>query len=206
MSIPHKTLLSISTQSYQIYSCKVREVECLVIQMDDFQVVAPRGTEGSELIGGQGWRDVIRDLRVIPWYDRRVGWSHAGFLKGARGLVDKGLYGMLKREIPIVFTGHSLGGAIAINAAKILDAEGFNIDSVVTFGAPRTLTKGAVKNFQNSGIEIVEYSNRGDPIPDVPFRWWGYRHINEVHTSRDPDGYSALKNHLIEFYQDAFRD
>jgi len=38
---------------------------------------------------------------------------------------------------PLVLTGHSLGGALAVLAAHILAAQGFNIHSVYTFGQPR---------------------------------------------------------------------
>lgn len=193
-------LLIEAAKSYKTYTHKVAEVECNLSIIDNIQVVSFRGTEASGLISEGGWRDVIRDLRTFPWYDRRVGWSHAGFLKGAQGIVDKALFGALRRELPIVIDGHSLGGSLGINAAAILNAEGFNVTQVVTFGAPRTLLKSSAKRLAKSGISIIEYSNPGDPIPDMPFRWWGYRHVNEVHTSRPAQGYSIAKNHMLEHY------
>ena len=197
-------LLHLAALSYDRHTCRVNGVECLVTDLAGYQVVSFRGTEARKLITGGGWIDVLRDLRTIPWYDKRVGWSHAGFLKGAQGVVDKSLFGLLKRDRPIIFTGHSLGGALSINAAAILQSEGFKVSAVVTFGAPRTLTKGASKRFSSSGINIWEFSNKGDPVPDVPFRWWGYRHVREVHTKREANGYSIRNNHLINSYKEAF--
>jgi len=200
----HSELFKLASKSYHEVSCKVNEVECLVSTLDDIQVVAFRGTEGGDLISGGGVWDVLRDIRFIPWYDKRVGWSHAGFLKGARGVVDKGLYGMLDRDVPIDLTGHSLGGVLAINAAAILRAEGFNVRQVITFGAPRTLTAGSLKRYIKTGVHTIEYSNKGDPIPDFPSRWWGYRHVNEQYTSHKVNGYSIANNHLLEHYGKVF--
>jgi len=198
-------ILSIAAQSYSQHSCRVHEIECLIIGHNGKQIVSPRGTEADALISGHGWIDIISDLRVFPWYDKRVGWSHAGFLKGAKGLVEHALIGMLDRDLPIILTGHSLGGAIAINAALLLHAEGFDISAVVTFGAPRTLLRSSKDRFGKAAIPVYEYSNPGDPVPNVPMRWFGYRHINEIHTNRPADGYSLSYNHGVGFYKDAFR-
>lgn len=185
------------------HTFRVNEVEGLFRQYGGTQVVAFRGTEFDKFFSGWGWRDVLRDLRAIPWYDKRVGWSHAGFLKGARGAVDRGLFGFLRKSEPVVLLGHSLGGALAINAAAMLKNTGFNVESVTTFGAPRTLTKSARKKYIKLRIPTSQYTNRGDPIPDIPCRWWGYRHVNEVKTGRPPNGYSILRNHMLAHYREA---
>jgi pimeloyl-ACP methyl ester carboxylesterase len=205
LPLPIEILLQFAEDSYTVTTVKVGEVECLVAECEPFQVVVPRGTEFGQFFSGGGWRDVLRDLRAFPWFSSRIGgFSHAGFFKGARGLVDKGLFGRLRRDKPILLIGHSLGGALAVNAAAILDAEGFNVSSVVTFGAPRTFTKGTAERFKERGIYVVEFSNPGDPVPDVPFRWWGYRHINEVPTPRKANGYSISDNHMLPWYREAF--
>ena len=203
LPFPVDIFLKLADMSYEESSLCVGEIECLVTEFAGYQVVAPRGTEADALISGNGWRDIVRDLRVIPWKDKRVGWSHAGFLKGARGIVDRGLFGMLRRAKPIVLVGHSLGGAIALNAAALLHAEGFDVHHVVTFGSPRTFKKGTAKRFRDTGINTVQYSNDGDPITDVPFRWWRFRHVNEVDTGRKTNTYSISENHLMPAYRDA---
>lgn len=203
LPFPVDVFLKIAEASYLDSTLCVGEIECLVTSMHGYQIVAPRGTEAGALLSGHGWRDVVRDVRFMPWYDKRVGWSHAGFLKGARGIVDKGLFGLLRRELPIIFVGHSLGGAIALNAAAMLHAEGFDAHHVVTFGSPRSFKKGTAKRFKDTGINVVQYSNDGDPITDVPFRWWRFRHVNEVATSRKTNTYSISDNHLLPAYVDA---
>jgi len=207
LPIPIEIALQFAEDSYNEYTLRVAEVECLVTEWREYQIVIPRGTEGSGLISEGGWVDLLRDLRTFPWYSSRLGgFSHAGFFKGARGIVDKGLFGLLKRDKPLLFIGHSLGGSIAVNCAGLLDAEGFNVQGVITFGAPRTFTKGTMKKFLKKGIPIWEFSNPGDPIPDVPFRWWRYRHGNEILTSRKADGYSISKNHLLPFYWEGIEE
>ena len=210
-SLPIDTIPDLVDRSYDERTIRVNEVECLVVPVDGIQCVIPRGTEFSAFIGGGGWRDVLRDIRFIIWKDRRVGWSHAGFVKGAAGIVDKGLFGVLDRNKPIAFYGHSLGGALAINAAKMLHWHGFNVIEVVTFGAPRTLTKGSVKAFKHTGIPITEYSNDGDPIVSLPIKGFvfKYRHINEVATEWESEHgplrfASRIKaNHLLPSYKEA---
>lgn len=187
-------------KSYEDHNIKVAEVECLVDNHDMYQVVIPRGTEFSGFFDEGGWRDVIRDLRTIPWRSKTIGgWSHAGFYKGARGIVEKGLFGLLRKDVPTLFMGHSLGGALALNAAALLHKQGFNVAGVLTFGVPRTFTKGTAKKIKKM-FPVWEFSNPGDPVPDVPFRFWRYRHINEIYTDRERDGYSISNNHMMEHY------
>lgn len=199
----HAVLLA--QESYADHTVRVREVEVLVrdLALEGIQVVIPRGTEFQGLVSGGGWRDMIRNLRAFPWYDRRTGWSHAGFLKGARGVTDRGLYGLLRKDRPVVCVGHSLGGALALNIAAILHHDGFLVSQVVTFGAPKTFAFGSDR-FDKLGIPTVQWTNPGDPIADLPLGLFGYRHVNEVKTSRDAQGYSISNNHGIDQYAEAF--
>jgi hypothetical protein len=215
MKLPHRFSLEQITnlikQGYEKHTIRVSEVECLVVEVDGVQCVIPRGTEASKFFSGGGWRDVLRDMRFYVWKDHRVGWSHAGFVKGARGIVDRGLFGLLDRSKPIALYGHSLGGAVAINAAKMLHWHGFDVIEVVTVGAPRTLTKSSAKSFKLTGIQITEYSNDGDPIPRLPPRGMIFRyvHINEIMTNWKCD-HNSIKvitrikeNHSLTSYIEA---
>lgn len=183
MITPHQAI-QYCQEAADTHDFRVAEVEGIVRHHEGAQVVAFRATEAGRFVTGAGFVDVLRDLRFYPWYDKRVGWSHAGFLKGARGAVDKGLFGFLTRDKPVALVGHSMGGAIAINAAAMLASMGFTVNQVITFGCPRSFRRGALRRYYKHGIITDQYSNRGDPVPDVPLRWWGYRHINEIVTSR----------------------
>lgn len=197
--------LRLSRKSYKEETLSVSDVEAYV---DDkaakYSYLAFRGTEASKFISGHGWWDVVRDLRTLPWYDSRVGWSHAGFLKGARHVVGLLVtdYGLTKDK-PVIVTGHSLGGALAVNAAALLHAEGYTVHRVITFGAPRTFKWRTATKWAKV-LDIDNFSNHGDPVCDVPTSWLGWRHVNEVKTSRDPDGY-GFDNHVLPAYFDAFK-
>lgn len=192
-------MLDAAQASYRRKTVRINEVECLIEDRGKYWLIAPRGTEGSKLLSGNGWRDILRDIRAFPWHDKRVGWSHSGFLKGAQGLVDDCLKTLISPEKPLVLVGHSMGGAIALNAGAMLAAEGYEVALIVTFGSPRTFLKNTAKKFCDSMIPCVQYSNDGDPVTNVPWRWWHYRHAKEVLTGRS--GY-GLKHHSLMAYRE----
>lgn len=193
--------LDLIDESYQTVSYKYKEVECLVSDNGDYQSIVPRGTEGDKFFSGSGWRDILRDARAFPWYDKRVGFAHAGFLKGARGLVDNYLVKYVDREKPTYLLGHSLGGALCICAYPMLVDAGFNIELIFTIGSPRAIFKKATKHFKN--IQVLQYSNGGDPIVRVPHRFWGYRHVNEVLVGDPNAGFSIEQGHSTVAYRKA---
>jgi hypothetical protein len=196
--------LLLAHRSYSEFNVRVAEVECLAIDAHNYQVVAVAGTEADGLISKGGWVDVLRDARAFPWYDRRTGWGHAGFIKGAQGIVDGGLFGYLRKDRPTVLVGHSLGGAIAIDAGLMLHHMGFSVVQIMTFGSPRTLREGGVKRLAESGVQVDQWANPNDPVTKVPPRFWGYRHYKEIKTLRESPGPGIRENHLMTCYAEAF--
>lgn len=169
-----------SNLAYDIHTFRVGECECLVVENDGCFWVAFRGTEGSSLIKERGFWDCIRDIRIWPWPSRRLrGRSHAGFYKGARGLVDRGLFGYLRRGVPIYLTGHSLGGALALNAGALLHYHGFQVEEVITFGSPRTFKKGLAEKVKG-WFTVRQFAHNNDPVTEAPLDWFGYSHVNEL--------------------------
>jgi hypothetical protein len=97
----------------------------------------------------------------------------------------------------IVFTGHSLGGALATLAAvDFQDHYGYgNRISLYTFGAPRIGNQNLAK-FLNSlpfASRIYRIQQRGDPFVQLPPLFSGYRHSLQQYQIRD-DG-SMIKCH-----------
>lgn len=120
--------------------------------------------------------DVTTDIRAIPWYDHRIGWGHAGFLKAARGIVDHELVQIDLRGERIRVAGHSLGGAIAREAAQFLLAEGLDVIECIDFGAPRSHI-GQPK-YQ---LLTTSYRYGQDFVTTVPWgAVWKYKHPYEV--------------------------
>ncbi|NIB44830.1 lipase family protein [Pseudomaricurvus alkylphenolicus] len=174
----HLDLALSSELSYKRATFMVHEVEVLIQKFERYQVVAFRGTEFSGLWSRGGFWDVLRDLRVWP-----VGYhglrGHAGFLRGVR-LIEKPLLEGLDRKLPVYVTGHSLGGGLAIPAARLLDRSGFVVAELVTFGTPRCISKG----FEYFGhISVTEYEFGNDIVPTLQF-WTNRRHLDRTPIGR----------------------
>lgn len=169
----HSDICALVVGGYETHTGRVGEVEYSVHTLPDMTVISFRGTEASKLLSGSGWRDVIRDMRIMPWYDRRTGWAHAGFLKGARSVIDGPLRGFLFQcSKPLVLTGHSLGAAMSLLAAMMLAADGQVVREWVGFGCPRALIGQRELPF-----EATAYRNRGDIVTELIRPWmFGYRH------------------------------
>jgi len=197
-----------SELAYLKKTIRVNEVECYVdtttINGKILQVVAFRGTE-AKVVTDLGIFDVLRDMFFLPWYNKKVGWGHAGFMCGAAGAYEKGLYGLLRRGIPVAVVGHSLGGAMALVVARMLLSDGFSVTDVVTFGAPKTFlwntANKSKKVFRKKGVNCRQYVNEGDPVACLPPFWLGFKHINEVELKSRKMG---LEAHYLENYKILF--
>jgi len=146
---------------------------------EGFAAVAFEGTTRS-------FEDIAIDLdaRLVPL--RRDGDAagrsgaarvHAGF----RRAVD-GIGGELERalaaagEVPLWFTGHSMGGALAALAAARFLGE-MRLGGVVTFGAPRPGDGEFARSFE--GRPTSRWFHGCDPVPDLPPSALGFRHVGE---------------------------
>jgi len=102
---------------------------------------------------------------------------HHGFLDGAESILGDliRILGGYKNR-PLVVTGHSLGGALAILAALELQRMGFNVEQVYTFGQPRVGNKCFAQLYNVAlGDRTFAVANEGDPVPLVPTLLMGYR-------------------------------
>lgn len=189
--ISHADLCALVAQGYEQSTGKVNEVEYHVIQLPLVQVLTFRGTEASKMFSGCGWRDVIRDLRVMPWHDDRAGWCHAGFLKGARGVIDGPLE--LTRDKPIVTSGHSLGAAMSLIAALMLESIGYDVYEWVGFGCPR-----AILGDRLYGFDATSYRHKNDIVTQVPPLF--FEHLIDPIQLGEPEGSPSFKHHDIGLY------
>lgn len=190
----HNLLAHICEQSYLRKSFVINECEVLIELIDGFQVVAFRGTEAGALFAGAGWVDVIRDMRIMPWYDKDTGWAHAGFLKGGRLMADF-LADQLSPRFPIVCTGHSLGGALALACAVKLQAHGFEVAEWVGFASPKFQFTDKQYSFKQTN-----YRYRADVVPLMP-RYTTYRHNCPIKALNPEAGRKATwDDHNIKYY------
>ena len=90
--------------------------------------------------------------------------------KGFAAAVDSlDFLGLLPREHPVIFCGHSKGGAMAHLAALKLWSKTGRGSTVTTFGAPRAGGRSFAQIFGRAPIDCRRYEGCGDVVPLVPF-------------------------------------
>jgi len=173
------------------------DTHCLVIDDADCIVVAFKGTTSI-----RNWMTDVDCRRAMLFATSdEVGFVHDGFQDALDGVIIK-----LKRELgnyadckPIFLTGHSLGGALAQLGAYALDAFGYPIAQIYTFGQPR-VGNGAFKTRYNAllGSKTFRMVYQEDIVarfPHLPAWHDPYRHagnevfISSVTEAKTPDDF-----------------
>lgn len=145
---------------------EVGDSQGLILENSEVTVVAFRGTDSTA--------DWLSNLRIKS---RRVpdfgGSLHSGFLNAydvVAPIVDLAVQRSEGRKL--WFTGHSLGGALAVIAA--LTHRESTITGLMTFGQPRLLGRRTSKFMDSEfGKKYNRFINRNDIVTRVPP---GYRH------------------------------
>jgi len=164
------------------------DTHVLILELPDCIIVAFRGTASLEdfLIDADFFTmpiDLHSDVRV-----------HHGFclaFKSVENRLKARLDEILIRrgkDFPIYFTGHSLGGALAILAAFYLSRWYF-VDGIYTFGAPDVGNAAFAKIYSTldgypqvpNGRKTFCLVNACDPVPWLPPYRFGYRRVGRVY-------------------------
>jgi hypothetical protein len=139
-------------------------------------IVAFRGTQSDDV------RDLITDLRFFPvdWLPHGgnvpQGKVHSGFAGAAMELLDKaGLRAWIARhsDWARVYTGHSLGAAIATLAAAAEPPR-----DLVTFGSPRVGDATFGRALEN--VAVRRYVDCCDIVTRVPSDSASYHHVGTL--------------------------
>ncbi len=156
--------------------------QCYVSVAAQFVIVSFRGTQVDE------WQDIYDDSRfkLVEWGSSgtRV---HQGF-KEAYERVKAALSNVLAPLVAshtVWFTGHSLGGALAVLAAD----EFGHTEGVLTIGSPRVGDAAFTSAFDSRlDTRSLRYINHNDLVTHLPpAEPFGYRHVK--HARRiDADG------------------
>ncbi len=147
-------------------------VHCFVTTRpnDKLAVVAFRGTDASDL------SDVAYDADFIRLEDGGGVKVHAGFEHALDALLNAGLGSRLESLAvnKLLFTGHSLGAAMAT-----LLASKRKPDALYTFGCPRVGNTAFVALLQ--GVKSYRYQDCCDLVARVPPEFMGYAHVGKPH-------------------------
>lgn len=135
------------------------DLRARIEEQEDKTIVAFRGTASLE-----NW---LVDANALP---NSLG-LHSGFYLAWLSIRKK-LMAAIPANKPVCLTGHSLGGALAVVAARELD----NVQSVYTFGQPRVCRPEATMSTAPH-FRIVD---KEDIVPHVPGLLCGYRHRGDL--------------------------
>lgn len=124
---------------------------------------------GTELKNHRTISGVIADLRISLSKEEGGGLVHSGFRKvldeiwDGEGMLREYIYNEKKKnpQLKIIFTGHSLGGALALIAASRFK----DTDAVYTFGCPRVGNKIFTYSIAASVFRVI---NNNDAITALP--------------------------------------
>lgn len=164
-------------------------VEGFVAANDADVIVAIRGYQNPDR-----WIEAI-PFAQVPGFG---GYVSEGVKTNARAVWDSVLAGFFDANVgekTLWLTGHSVGGAVVTVLAAELDAEGFDIASAYSFGAPAVFDQDAADAFRPTLHRVV---NDGDWIPELqwpriarPYVHTGHRHLllrsGAVGSGRYPD-------------------
>lgn len=158
-------------KSYKESSFEVNNIQVKVLADEARTVIVFRGTEAYDL------RDIQTDISI-----KMKDGMHEGFLKAWKAIEPKLLSYLAEinvgKDVPMYFTGHSMGGALAALAAVHLNGKGFDLRAVYTYGAPRV---SSAKLDSLLPCPVYRIVNAHDLVPRVPLMLMKYRHIGELH-------------------------
>ncbi|MDC0357797.1 lipase family protein [Oligoflexia bacterium] len=120
--------------------------------------------------GTQNIKDWITNLDTALVPSPSGGMIHKGFLKALEAVWITVEGELDKIKAPLLFTGHSLGGALATAAASV---SSIKPHAVYTFGAPRI---GNVDFNATLAAPLFRIVNDCDMVPTLPPRQLGFRH------------------------------
>ncbi|MFA7767434.1 lipase family protein [Streptomyces sp. NRRL S-448] len=158
----------------------LQDTQAYTIASDRMIITGFRGTEPAQI------RDWLSDATTPPWPGpAETGYVHYGFgeaLDSVFPSVRGTLAELRDNDQSVWFTGHSLGGALAMLAGcrLYLEEPRLQADGIYTFGQPRTcdrlLAAACNKGFKD---RLHRFVNNNDIVPQLPPEP-AYTHVNTL--------------------------
>ncbi len=158
----------LSKQSYTRFTVKEDDVEATVTDHDGYRVITGRGTKSPI--------DALRDAMFVPtWCDELEMRVHEGFLKATRIIANR-LWKYIDIDAPVIFNGHSYGGAVMTGVSAFAVRFGLHPAGLVTQGCPRVGDHRLAKILKD--VPTRRMVMPGDIVPMVPFGLF-FRHVGK---------------------------
>ncbi|KAH0599030.1 hypothetical protein MHUMG1_03144 [Metarhizium humberi] len=149
--------------------------------------------------GSNNIRNYITNL-IFSWTDcnfTKQCQVHAGFAQAwdeIKVTVNRAITNARRRypQYAIVFTGHSLGGAVATIGAANLRRSGLWVN-LYTYGSPRVGNDWFASWFSNVQGGQWRVTHEDDPVPRLPPIFSGYRHITPEYWLSGGNGGNTYK-------------
>ncbi|WP_171161944.1 lipase family protein [Streptomyces sp. I05A-00742] len=147
----------------------LQDTQAFTAAGDHMIITAFRGTEPAQI------RDWLSDATTPPWPGPgKTGYVHYGFGEALESVfpdVKKTIAEFRTSGQTVWFTGHSLGGALAMlaGARLYLEEPRLRADGVCTFGQPRTCDRLLAAAY-NKGFKqrMYRFVNNNDIVPQLP--------------------------------------
>ena len=147
--------------------------QAMLVVHKDYIAITFRGT--NEL---KDWLDNINAFAT----QRLFGSFHRGFYQSVMEFWQEieNKINLLKAPRPVWFTGHSLGGAMAVIAAAMYIHEDRPFSGLYTFGQPRCMDRSTSRLFNlEAGNRYYRFQNNNDIVTRIPSRLMNYSHTGK---------------------------
>lgn len=181
----HKRLDFLGPSSVAIYN--KNGVQAFFAEFDTFAVVSFKGREADRC------QELKTDLKFWPVTYKGCH-VHYGFLESLHYVHKRVLMDLedVSLEKRILYTGHSLGGALC----TLLALE-YRPTDIVTFGSPKVFYKTDISSYFR-GINYRRIIAKNDFVPNLPPDFTKYEHLGEELVIDSP--FNMWKSHKLRTY------
>jgi predicted lipase len=156
--------------------CKIGHTEYMIGDYGKHTVVVFQGSHGK-----LDWYDNL-NFKKIRTTEKRIK-VHEGFFRQYQVSKIEVFEKIIKRgKESVIFTGHSLGAALAVLHAyfySMITAGGKEV-ICITFGSPRVGNRSFVRDFRRRRIISRRFVYKEDMVTKVPTLWMGFMHISKT--------------------------